>query len=548
MRRGWEFSINLAFGLLCARFVIASFWSAQSNYLNVGVLAFGGILMAVFFPRPTLFSFVVALPLLEGLTQTTLIQISALSGLMFSVIWLGWGMERAMKSLGIKRDAPTTDPRLAGAELPRPEVSPVALIVRLIASTIIASLVGQVFRHCGSPRFWTLFWKQPVFGYSDPFYFLTSSFLWLEGLFFFLFVFSEETQISPRGDSISGDKHPSLSPWASYYQAGPTWTWISTVFIVLAVTILVFLCIQFFLLFPEGWTVAGYFSPYEDISSFGSIAVAVLVFGIAKFSVRNAKTALIGATYILGMLIAVIASWSRATWLAAGVFLLLASWVRLPRKWSLAILGMIAGVVVIVNLNANHERWQKNAYLARLVSLARFENPANKDAGRINLYYKALGMIRERPLTGHLIGSFYFTSTKYGRASDPFATRPDFAHNIFLEMAAELGGPITLLFAAVCVYTLYCGFSKYFGYASWPSPPDAAGLRRPTIAPAGYRPDRLLLLGVTMALAAYLSTQMTANSLNVYVSNQFVFWFLVAVILRFPVASDANCSSEGGRA
>lgn len=35
-------------------------------------------------------------------------------------------------------------------------------------------------------------------------------------------------------------------------------------------------------------------------------------------------------------------------------------------------------------------------------------------------------------------------------------------------------------------------------------------------------------LGVTMALGAYLLTQMTANSLNVYVSNQFFFWFLMA--------------------
>lgn len=39
-----------------------------------------------------------------------------------------------------------------------------------------------------------------------------------------------------------------------------------------------------------------------------------------------------------------------------------------------------------------------------------------------------------------------------------------------------------------------------------------------------------------MALVAYLITQMTANALNIYVSNQFFFWFLMAAAL---------CGSDG---
>ena len=47
------------------------------------------------------------------------------------------------------------------------------------------------------------------------------------------------------------------------------------------------------------------------------------------------------------------------------------------------------------------------------------------------------------------------------------------------------------------------------------------------------------VLGVTMALVAYLITQMTANALNIYISNQFFFWFLMAALLG------ANSKSEG---
>ena len=51
------------------------------------------------------------------------------------------------------------------------------------------------------------------------------------------------------------------------------------------------------------------------------------------------------------------------------------------------------------------------------------------------------------------------------------------------------------------------------------------------------------MLGVTMALTAYLLTQMTANSLNVYVSNQFFFWFLMAALFSFNTESVAAYSS-----
>jgi hypothetical protein len=44
-------------------------------------------------------------------------------------------------------------------------------------------------------------------------------------------------------------------------------------------------------------------------------------------------------------------------------------------------------------------------------------------------------------------------------------------------------------------------------------------------------PDQFVLLGIMLAMGAYLQTQMTANSLNVYASHQFFFGFLLVALL-----------------
>jgi O-antigen ligase len=119
-------------------------------------------------------------------------------------------------------------------------------------------------------------------------------------------------------------------------------------------------------------------------------------------------------------------------------------------------------------------------------------------------------------MVGHGIGSFYLMSVNYAEPDDPYATKPDFAHNVFLQIAAEEGVPIAALFAGLIAWTLGCGFCTWL---------------RQRAATAKCSADALLILGATLALGAYLQTQMTANSLNVYVSNQFFFWFLMVAIL-----------------
>jgi O-antigen ligase len=207
--------------------------------------------------------------------------------------------------------------------------------------------------------------------------------------------------------------------------------------------------------------------------------------------------------------------------LAAGVFLLIVAWFRLPRWCTLVFLAMTAVAVGAINLQTKKPAWQNHAYLARLVSLVRIENLAGKSTTRLHLYQKAFGMIRERPLLGHGIGSFYLSSPRYAKANDP-EPGLNFAHNVFLQIAAEQGVLVAGLFAGLIGWTLRRGVRVW----------QKTGGRQAAIIP-GERAsqDRLTLLGTTLALGVYVQTNLTSNSLNIYASNQFFFWFLTAAVL-----------------
>lgn len=159
--------------------------------------------------------------------------------------------------------------------------------------------------------------------------------------------------------------------------------------------------------------------------------------------------------------------------------------------------------------------------MARLHSLIRVENLSTKSSARFEIYHKALGMTNSRPWTGHGSGSFYLTSPKFALKNDPMGAEPNFAHNFIMQFAAELGIPATLLFCSLIGAAWYKGFRR-----TWAALKEKNGNRVP--------------LALFLALTTYLSTQMTANSLNIYVSHQFLFWFLIAALLTLPDLKTEN--------
>jgi O-antigen ligase len=245
--------------------------------------------------------------------------------------------------------------------------------------------------------------------------------------------------------------------------------------------------------------------------------VAVFIFNVSTLRAGPPLKLAAGVAACGALLTLVVLSWSRAAWLAGLVFLLLVALFRLSRKWTAASLIVLVAVVALVNAVPGNAPQPGQPYLARLAALMRLESPIQKDPVRLNLYRKAAAMIERRPLTGHGIGSFYRESVAFAPPNDPHGREPEFAHNALLQVAAELGLPAAAALAALTAWGLWRGIGAWL---------------------AGRPQGRAVLaLGTALSLGAYLQTQMTANSLNVYASNQFFFWFLLAALL-----------AKGGRA
>ena len=431
----------------------------------------------------------------------------------------------------------------------------VQLAIDVLITAVLASLVVQIIRHEDSPELWKVFWNQSGFGYGDPLYFITSAFVWLQGLFFFRMLSAKGTEEwGNEGARDKGEEQGALNKGRSAGGEGVS-AWIKPAFAVYGVTLVVFFLFQFCLNVPERHDTTTYCSPFEDIHSFGSIAIAVFVYTIASWQKRSWAWTFLYGIGVIALLALVVASWSRATWLAGALVLLLVAWIRLPKRWTAGLVAAVATAVLVLNVNANRESWNQNIYLHRLITLVRLEKPSSKAPDRLNLYHKAIGMIREHPFVGHGIGSIYLTSVRFAQPGDPYAEVPNFAHDFLLQMAAELGTPAAALFAALIGTALWRGYRAARSLAEVPGsksqvsrlqPPTTAAPQIGSSVPSAESPEKadtiltpdscLLspqheMLAVTMALTAYLITQMTANALNIYVSNQFFFWCLMAALL-----------------
>jgi O-antigen ligase len=503
--------LDAVFLAACLRLQIAAVLSSGPGFLPTAVMVAGSLGLGAWNPGAALLAFALAAPVLSGLSQSALLGCTFSASLVFSGIWTGTLAGRLLRggptAGGLRSGSSEANGKPDGTGATGSTRSDGRSGALLTADILIAvaslSLAWQLWRHRGDAGAWSSLLRQPVFGYGDPRYYVTSAFLWLEGLFFFkgLIGLWEGRSAAPAAGAGNGPRIAGC---------------VREVFLVYGLTMAVFVVIQLVFHIPEGWTSSGVQSPFEDISSFGSLAAAVLIYMMATWRKANAGALalrLAAGSVLVAMLVA---SWSRASWLAGVVFLLLLAVLRLPRLLSAGLVALALGVAVLVNLTSRAGFWSEQPYLARFAALVRLESPASKDPVRLNLYRKAAAMIRSRPLAGHGIGSFYLTSVGFARPGDPYGSQPDFAHNVFLQVAAEEGLPTATLLAGLVAWTLWGGMR------SW----RRLGRDGPAAAATS-----LAMLGATLALGGYLQTQMTANSLNVYASNQFFFWLLLAAVL-----------------
>lgn len=488
-KRSWSEMLNLGFGLLCLRFLFAV---GQSSNEVLVLLAVASFALGWWRPAASLFALILSFSLVSGLERTVLHVPNSAVLTIASALWLGLIVRKLLPF------PPAECICLEPAESPNRTTVWMMLIIEILATIALFALCLQTWRQNTTPDFWTRFWHQAHYGPGDPAYFLTSGFLWLHGLFYFRAV---------REHSSAGI--------------------LSLVHIKLALLVnggalLLFHGVQWQFDFPARWN-PGFETPFEDIATFGIMAACLLIISLALIRRGHARWLLVLGPGAVLLAIAVGASWSRGTWLATATSLCALALVRLPRPLAVLFLSSVLGLVVFLNVKTREASPMNRPYLTRLISLVRVEDPRIKISDRASLHLKALAMVSERPWTGHGIGSFYLRAPCYARPEDPSAGLLQLPHNLLLQLAAEQGAPVALLFLG------FVGWSIWRGSRGW-----IVQKRRGAIVKGDSRepsdPLAHLILGLTLALAAYLQANMTWDILLIHPTQPFFFWFLLAAL------------------
>lgn len=510
--------LDFCFTLLCLRFISANFFGAQSytepTLVLIGIY-FG---LACWRPQAALFVFTLSDPWLSGLSQTQVLASASPLFLGFSALWLGSltrrGVDLRDSAVMTSLDSLMSTTRCA------------ILAVDLLSTALLLSAIATLWPQWHEPNPCSTVIRSLGLGFGDRYYALHSVFLWLSGLFFFKILLrsdkTDQLMSYDTGVYINSSNLNLKCKQQRTSSQGPIAKWINPIILAYVIALLSFSLFQYSYKIPDLHAGVFLLSPYEDIHSLGGVAVTFWAGVLALIATNTSWIKILKITGFVAMSILLVMTYSRATWLAAALSMFILVSLRLKTKWLVLVILACSALWWVANESANKGGvWVNNPLMARLHSLIRVENLSTKSAYRFEIYHKAIGMIQSRPWTGHGIGSFYITSPKFALKNDPYGAEPNFAHNFILQFAAELGIPATLLFCGLI------GAAWYKGY-------------RITRADLKAKNGNRIPLALFLALTTYLITQMTANSLNIYVGHQFLFWFLIGALLTLPESKAEN--------
>ena len=501
-----SWGLGFCFTLLCLRFIGASFYEVQGYFGSILILVGVYFGLACWRPRAALFILALTAPLLMGFSATQLISTASPLFLSFSALWIGILTHRGLFSK--TKLIATSATSSAICFYNRRAI----IAVDLLVACILISIVITLWPHRQEPRLCHVIYKTSGIGYSDQYYALHSAFIWLQGLFFYKSLIAagieEYQQHNPAKQNLKSKSN--LSSWFRFVIG--TYT----------ISLLVFSTFQYLCRIPDLLRGSFILSPYEDIFSLGGATVMIWAALLTFINMRSKIFFFLQFLLLVTVSTLLIMTWVRGAWLAAGLAAILLGYLRLSLKSMVMIfIFTLISWGASTQLIKNGGVWKTNPYLSRLHSLIRIESISTKSSGRLDIYRKALGMIQSRPWAGHGVGSFFLISTKFASKDDPVGQKPEFAHNFILQFAAELGVPATLLLCGIISAALIKGFEH-----------SKTVLRN--------EERDLTPLALFIAFFAYLVSQMTFGALNIYIGQQYFFWFLIAALLTLRNSKTEN--------
>jgi putative inorganic carbon (hco3(-)) transporter len=292
------------------------------------------------------------------------------------------------------------------------------------------------------------------------------------------------------------------------------------------------------------WVVQPFFNDHTHYGAIlGLVApfFLVMAFNKADSALRKRMSVLLFVLFAAGILF----SYSRASWLSLGVAFggLVILGLKIRFRLILAMIVLLIGSLylfqteIIMQLERNTQE-SSGDFSEHLHSISNITSDAS-NLERINRWRSALRMFDERPLLGWGPGTYQFVYAPFQRSEDYTIITTHFgdlgnAHSEYLGPLAESGLPGMLLFTALALTVLATGVRLY--------------------KKAPVREMRLIALGITLGIIAYLSHGLLNNFLDTDKASV-LFWSMLAMLAAMDVfhgsglpATESGSPSKAGAA
>jgi O-antigen ligase len=186
----------------------------------------------------------------------------------------------------------------------------------------------------------------------------------------------------------------------------------------------------------------------------------------AIFTARSVQKSIFSRVALAGALVPMLAAFvltqSRGAWVSLGCSLLI---MMLAMVWKeRTALRVVLMLILVAAAVVSMIYFAGDIMSSRLSTLTVSEGE-DVSGGRFKIWQGAIGMIRERPLTGVGIGDFDNGFYRYRPLG--FNARAVYAHNDYLQMAAEMGilAPLIMIWMIAIVVITGFGKREYSPYA-----------------------------------------------------------------------------------
>ncbi|MBA2133681.1 O-antigen ligase family protein [Capillibacterium thermochitinicola] len=183
-------------------------------------------------------------------------------------------------------------------------------------------------------------------------------------------------------------------------------------------------------------------------NSLGTLIIMYTGVGLGFLLAKGKPYAYFVFPFLTASVCALLATQSRGAWVGFAGMLVLLMLLNYKKKITLIFLVilLLAAGLLMINPTLND----------RFLSIFSLDKGGNMT--RIHIWQASLNMIKDKPLQGVGLGVFPAVYLEYAPPAAKKEKTFAFAHNIFLQMAAELGLPGFLLFSLAFAHTYFLAY------------------------------------------------------------------------------------------